>query len=55
LYDLAAYPEYVAPLREEAEAVIKEEGWSKKAIGKLHKLDSFLKESQRLTVPACKS
>ncbi|KAF8897197.1 cytochrome P450 [Infundibulicybe gibba] len=49
LYDLAVHPEYIKPLREEVEAVIKEDGWSKTAMGKMRKLDSFLRESQRLT------
>jgi len=48
LYDLAAHPEYIQPLREEVEAVIKEHGWTKVAIGKMFKLDSFMRESQRM-------
>ncbi|KAF8721949.1 hypothetical protein AX14_010063 [Amanita brunnescens Koide BX004] len=48
LFNLATHPEYVQPMRKEVEAVIKEEGWSKSAIGKLKKVDSFVKESQRL-------
>lgn len=35
-------------LREEAETVIAEEGWTKVALQKLRKIDSFLKESHRL-------
>ncbi|KAJ6614631.1 cytochrome P450 [Mycena sp. CBHHK59/15] len=48
LYNLAAYPQYAAPLREEIEAVVKVEGWTKAAMGKMVKLDSFLKETFRL-------
>ncbi|KAF8515018.1 cytochrome P450 [Hysterangium stoloniferum] len=48
LFHLAAEPKYLAPLREEVEAIVKEDGWSKAAMSKMHKLDSFLKESQRL-------
>lgn len=48
MYDLASYPKYISPLREEIEAVIMLEGWEKSAISKMHKLDSFLKESSRL-------
>ncbi|KJA16226.1 hypothetical protein HYPSUDRAFT_47536 [Hypholoma sublateritium FD-334 SS-4] len=48
LYDLAAYPQYVEAMREEVEAVISSEGWTKAAMGKMRKVDSFLKESQRL-------
>lgn len=48
LYDLAAHPEYIAPLRAEAEAVVAEHGWTKAAMGELHKLDSFIRESHRI-------
>ncbi|KAI8989894.1 cytochrome P450 [Trametes punicea] len=48
LYNLAAYPEYQQPLREEVESIIAEEGWTKTSIGKMRKVDSFLKESMRL-------
>ncbi|KAJ3566941.1 hypothetical protein NP233_g6679 [Leucocoprinus birnbaumii] len=48
LYDLAIHPEYVAEMREEAENVIREHGWTKAAMGQMRKIDSFLKESQRL-------
>ncbi|KAI0071573.1 cytochrome P450 [Panus rudis PR-1116 ss-1] len=48
IYHLAANPDYMQPLREEVEAVIKEEGWTKAAMQKLRKVDSFLRESQRM-------
>ncbi|KAK0222715.1 cytochrome P450 [Armillaria nabsnona] len=48
LYALAAHPEYVETLRNEVESVIKEEGNTKAAMGKMNQLDSFLKEAQRL-------
>ncbi len=48
LYDLCAMPEYIAPLRKEIESVLAEHGaLTKKALLKLVKLDSFMKESQR--------
>ncbi|KAF7368811.1 Cytochrome P450 [Mycena venus] len=47
LYHLAAAPDYVTPLREELEIAVREDGWSKAAMGKCIKLDSFLRESQR--------
>ena len=47
LYHLAARPEYIQPLRDEAGPVIAAEGWTREAMGKLHKLDSLLRESQR--------
>ncbi|PCH34175.1 cytochrome P450 [Wolfiporia cocos MD-104 SS10] len=49
LYHLAAHPEYMQPLREEIEAVLKEHRWTKISIGKMRKLDSFMRESQRLS------
>lgn len=49
LFHLAASPEYMQPLREEVESVLKEEGgWTKAALGRMVKIDSFIKESQRL-------
>ena len=48
LYHLATMPEYVQPLREEVEAVIRECGWTKIALTKMHKVDSFIRESQRI-------
>lgn len=57
LHDLLGRPEYIEPLREEIAEVIKEDGvekdengqvfLSKSSMGKLKKLDSFIKESQR--------
>jgi cytochrome P450 len=56
LYDLASRPEYVKPLREEIIQLIREEGswkdWQKPAFSKLKKLDSFMKESQRVNPPS---
>ena len=49
LYNLAYYPEYVQPLREEIEAVIQEQGWSKASVAMMTKLDSFVKETMRLS------
>ncbi|GJE99516.1 cytochrome P450 [Phanerochaete sordida] len=47
LYHLAANPEFIGPLREEVDAVVAEDGWTKAAMGKLWKLDSFMRESLR--------
>ena len=48
LFNLAAYPEYAAPMREEVLRVLDEEGgWTKLAVNKMVKLDSFLRESSR--------
>ncbi|KAJ7201912.1 cytochrome P450 [Mycena pura] len=49
LYDLTAHAEHIEPMREEVERVISLEGWTKGALEKMHKVDSFLRESQRLT------
>ncbi|EEY23335.1 ent-kaurene oxidase [Verticillium alfalfae VaMs.102] len=50
MYDLAAHPEVQEMLREEAHQVLEvEEGWLRKeSMAKLKKLDSFMKETQRL-------
>lgn len=55
--DLATYPRYMEPLRQEIADVIKEEGmtkndngryiFTKSSIARLKKLDSFIKESER--------
>ncbi|KAF8825453.1 hypothetical protein HHX47_DHR7000510 [Lentinula edodes] len=49
LYQLAAHPELVVPLREEVEAIVEESGWTKEGVGKMRKLDSFLKETLRFS------
>ncbi|KAM6503778.1 Cytochrome P450 [Amanita muscaria] len=49
LFELATRPEYVQPLRDEIEAVINDEGWSKDSVLKLRKLDSFIKECLRVS------
>ncbi|KAF8488648.1 cytochrome P450 [Russula emetica] len=48
VYRLLANPEYLEPLRQEVDAVIREEGWTKAGIDKMHKIDSFLRETQRI-------
>ncbi|KAJ6470567.1 cytochrome P450 [Mycena vitilis] len=48
LYNLASNLEYIGPLREEIESVVRAEGWTKEAINKMVKLDSFFKESSRI-------
>ncbi|KAF8637691.1 hypothetical protein AX16_010766 [Volvariella volvacea WC 439] len=49
LYDIASRPEYVESLREEIQKIVDEEGWTKAAMGKMRKLDSFIRESQRVS------
>ena len=36
------------PLREEVDEIVKSEGWTKAGLDQMHKIDSFIKESQRL-------
>lgn len=50
VYNLCAMPEYIQPLRIEAQNALQESGgvWSIESLSKLGRLDSFLKESQRL-------
>ncbi|KAJ3904615.1 cytochrome P450 [Lentinula edodes] len=49
LFYLAANPHLAQPLREEIESTVAEFGWTKAAMGKMWKLDSFLKETTRLS------
>ncbi|KAJ7745609.1 cytochrome P450 [Mycena olivaceomarginata] len=48
IFDLTTYPEHLLPMREEAERIIKAEGWTKAALNSMVKIDSFLRESQCL-------
>ena len=48
IYDLSARPEYIEPLRAEISSLLDEEGgWNPAVPNKMHKMDSFLRESQR--------
>ncbi|CAI4212182.1 unnamed protein product [Parascedosporium putredinis] len=51
MYDLAAHPEVQEMLREEAYQILEvEKGWSRKdSMAKLKKMDSFMKEVQRVS------
>ncbi|KAF7513027.1 hypothetical protein GJ744_011293 [Endocarpon pusillum] len=50
LYDMIARPEYLEPLREEIKQVMEEDGgWQKTTISKMRKMDSFVKEAQRMS------
>lgn len=50
IYDLCERQEYVSVLREEIEQVLLNDGgWQRDTHNKLHKIDSFLKESQRFS------
>ncbi|KAF7888994.1 hypothetical protein EAF00_009294 [Botryotinia globosa] len=59
LFDLAAHPQFIAPLRKESDQVLAEDGWeddgsgiqilTNQSLPKLKKRDSLLKESQRFS------
>ena len=51
IMDLGAHPEFIEPLQQEIFQVVKEHGWSMQAVNMMHKLDSLLRESQRLNHP----
>ncbi|EKM61828.1 uncharacterized protein PHACADRAFT_204969 [Phanerochaete carnosa HHB-10118-sp] len=51
LYDISVRPELANTLREEVEAAVAEEGWTKVAINKMRKFDSFLRECERHNGP----
>ena len=48
LYRLLSNPEYIEPLRHDVEVAVAEEGWTKAGMDKMHKIDSFVRETQRL-------
>lgn len=54
LFDLCAHPEYIEPLREEVKSVLEKEGgvYTKQTLTHFYKLDSFMRESQRLNPPS---
>ncbi|KAN0130728.1 Cytochrome P450 [Lactarius tabidus] len=49
-YHLLSSPEYIEPLRHDVETAVAEEGWTKAGMDKMLKVDSFLRESQRINV-----
>jgi cytochrome P450 len=46
--NLCHYPDWIQPLRDEVTTVLSSHGMNKNSITKLHLLDSYLKETQRL-------
>ncbi|KZV70298.1 cytochrome P450 [Peniophora sp. CONT] len=48
VYWLATNPEWAEPMREEIERVVAAEGWSKLTLTKMHRVDSFIREAQRV-------
>ncbi|KAF8560196.1 cytochrome P450 [Imleria badia] len=49
LLNLTSHPEYLEPLREEVREVTEQYGWTKDSMGMLVKMESFLRESQRVS------
>ena len=45
---MAACPEYMGPLREEVEEIVRREGWTKAGLDQMYKIDSLIKEMQRM-------
>jgi cytochrome P450 len=52
LFDLCDRPEYMEPLRQELTEVMLKDGHTKQTLTHLYKLDSFMRESQRLNPPS---
>ncbi|CAG8978545.1 hypothetical protein HYALB_00012276, partial [Hymenoscyphus albidus] len=52
LFDLCARPEYMEPLRKELVETMLRDGHTKQTLTHLYKLDSFMRESQRLNPPS---
>ncbi|KAJ3580339.1 hypothetical protein NPX13_g217 [Xylaria arbuscula] len=48
LFDLCSNPEFMEQLRQDVEQAVNESGWSLASIAKMKKIDSFMKESQRM-------
>ncbi|KZV74058.1 cytochrome P450, partial [Peniophora sp. CONT] len=48
IYRLADNPQWAEPMREEVERVVATEGWSKLALAKMRRVDSFIRETQRI-------
>jgi cytochrome P450 len=48
LYRLISNPEYVESLRHDVETAVSKEGWTKAGMDKMHKIDSFIRETQRV-------
>ncbi|TFK34046.1 cytochrome P450 [Crucibulum laeve] len=53
VYYLAENQPYMQPLREEIRNIVQLEGWTKEALDKMDKVDSFIRESQRMHALGC--
>lgn len=53
IYDICQFPEYIESLRQEiTDSLEQDSKWAKTTLTKVHKLDRFIKESQRLSPPS---
>lgn len=48
VYQMLSYPDYVQPMRVEAEAAVAANGWTEKMLASLHLQDSFIREVNRM-------
>lgn len=48
-YHLLSNPDYIEPLRHDVETAVAEEGWTKAGLDKMLKIDSFIRESHRIS------
>ncbi|PPQ64529.1 hypothetical protein CVT26_002068 [Gymnopilus dilepis] len=49
----ATSSKYASPMRQEIESLVRQDGWSKESIERMHRVDSFIKESMRLESVYC--
>jgi cytochrome P450 len=49
LFNLTSHPQYIECLREEVREVTEQYGWTKDSMGMMVKMESFLRESQRVS------
>ena len=42
------YTQYIDPLREEIAEAVRNHGWTREGLDAMYKLDSFIKETQRM-------
>lgn len=52
LFNFALYPHHIPELRHEIERTLQQYGWTKIAMSKMFKLDSFIRETLRLGGPS---
>jgi cytochrome P450 len=53
VFQTLQHPEYIAPLREEIKQLVDEYGWSERTLNEMVKVDSFIRECNRLFPAGC--